>query len=216
MLLLAVCQPVAAEPGTAYEAFVAGRHYAVPGAFAPIPAETTPLGASAWQMFSIQFVWPGPLPVPPHFPREYPSGLVAVSVQDISPATQVEHLAAIPGQRAKFLTLWRDSTVDQFGLATDFDLSSLALSTTDEAARLGLQSLGPLAPADQARGRRLFSDGPPASLSVLMMCEAGVSCQMWWMQDEAAMEATFDERFLPDWSSMRRSAAALLARLQVH
>jgi hypothetical protein len=117
------------------------------------------------------------------------------------------------GTKNEFVKLWRDSTVDQFGLAGGFELSLLRSSDTNEAAKLGLQSLGPLDHADQARGRRLFSNGPPASLSVLMMCQAGLSCQMWWMQGEAAIEATFDERFLPDWLSMRQSAATLLTRM---
>ena len=112
------------------------------------------------------------------------------------------------------LKLWQNSTVDQFNLSADFDLAPLTASITDEASRLGLQALEPLSAADMAKGYRLFADGPTASLSVIMMCQAHLSCQLWWMQDEAAVEVTFTERFLPGWALMRSSVAAFLTHMQ--
>ena len=122
------------------------------------------------QMFSVQPSWPGLAPVPPGQPRTYEGGLIDISVQDISPGTEVEHLAGVPTQRARFLTLWRNSTVDQFGLSAAFDLAPLSVAATAEASRLGLQSLGPLGDIDAAHGRCLFADGLPADRSVVMMC----------------------------------------------
>ena len=165
-------------------------------------------------MFTVQPSWSDLAPVLPGQPRSYESGLIDVTVQDISPGTRVEHLADVPTQRARFLKLWQNSTVDQFNLSADFDLAPLTASTTDEASRLGLQALGPLSAADMAKGYRLFADGPAANLSVIMMCQAHLSCQLWWMQDEAAVEVTFTERFLPGWASMRSSVAAFLTHMR--
>ncbi|MCR0985084.1 hypothetical protein [Roseomonas populi] len=162
----------------------------------------------------MRLLWPGAVPLPPGHDTSYESGLVAIGVQDISPTTQVEQLSSIPGQRARFLTLWRDSTVDQLGLASDFSLAALSLGDTEEASRLGLRALGPFAAVDPTRELRLFADGPPARLSVLMACWTGLSCQLWWMDGEAAVEVTFAERFLPDWAAIRNEVTALLNRMR--
>jgi len=61
--------------------------------------------------------------------------------------------------RARFLTLWQDSTADQFALAGRLDPAALMADDTEEAA----------------------------------------------------VEVTFDECFLPEWAALRGSVAALLA-----
>lgn len=188
----------AAQPVDMVQAVVAGRRYSVPRLLLPDQDDPAVREAVLEQFFSVQPSWPGLVPVLPGKPRTYESGLIDVTVQDISPRTEIEDLAGLPTQRARFLALWRNSTVDQFALSTAFDLAPLSLGSTAEASRLGLRSLGPLGDADAAEGRRLFADGLPAELSVIMMCRAGLSCQMWWMQDEAAVEVTFAERFLPE------------------
>lgn len=207
LLLLALCLPAAAAAPDTVQAVVAGRRYAVPRALLDSPVAS---GEVVTGILSMQLLWPGAAPLPPGHDTSYESGLMAVSVQDISPGTQVEQLSRVPGQRARFLTLWRDSTVDQLGLAPDFDLAALSLANTEEASRLGLRALGPFAAIDPTRELRLFADGPPARLSLLMACWTGLSCQVWWMEGEAAVEVTFTERLLLDWAVIRREVTALL------
>lgn len=211
LLLLALCLPAVATASDTVQAVVAGRRYAVPRALVDGPVAS---GEVMSVILSMRVLWPGAVPLPPGHDTSYESGLMAVVVQDISLGTQVEQLSRIPGQRARFLTLWRDSTVDQLGLAPDFDLATLSLGDTEEASRLGLRALGPFAAVDPTRELRLFADGPPARLSVLMACWTGLSCQLWWMEGETAVEVTFTERFLPDWAVIRRAVTALLNQMQ--
>lgn len=210
LLLLALCLPAAAAASDTLEAFVAGRRYAVPRALVDLPVAP---GHVLTDTLSMQLVWPGAGALPPGHDTTYASGLMAVVVQDISPVTRVEQLSRITGQRARFLALWRNSTVDQLGLAADFDLTALSLGDTAETSRLGLRALAPFAALDPTRELRLFADGPPAALSMLMACWTGLSCQLWWMEGQAAVEVTFAERFLADWAEIRRAVTAVLDRM---
>ncbi|WP_338665318.1 hypothetical protein VQH23_09115 [Pararoseomonas sp. SCSIO 73927] len=211
LLLLALCLPGTAAASDTVQALIAGHRYAVPRALVDSPVAS---GGVMTDVLSMRLLWPGAVPLPPGHDTSYESGLMAVVVQDISPTTRVERLSRIPGQRARFLALWRDSTVDQLGLVPDFDLAALSLGDTEEASRLGLRALRPFAAIDPARELRLFADGPPARLSVLMACWTGLSCQLWWMEGEAAVEVTFTERFLPDWAAIRSAVTALLGRMR--
>jgi len=207
LLLLALGFPAAATASDTVGAVVAGRRYAVPRALLDVPVAP---GGIVTDILSMRLLWPGAGPVPPGHDTAYESGLMAVGVQDISPTTRVERLSRIPGQRARFLALWRDSTVDQLALAPEFDLAALSLGSTEEASRLGLRALGPFAALDPTRELRLFADGPPARLSVLMSCWTGLSCHLWWMEGEAAVGVVFTERFLPDWAAIRGAVTARL------
>ncbi|WP_458097801.1 hypothetical protein [Roseomonas sp. WA12] len=213
LLLLALCIPAAATAADTAQAAVAGRRYAVPRAL--VNASVAP-GAAITDVLQMQLLWPGAVALPPGHDAAYESGLIAVTVQDISPTTRVEQLSRISGQRARFLALWRDSTVDQLGLAPDFDLSALSLGDTEEASRLGLRALGPFAAVDPTRELRLFADELPARLSEVMACWTGLSCQLWWMEGEAAVEVTFTERFLSDWAAIRHEVTALLDRMRTN
>ncbi|RYH93418.1 MAG: hypothetical protein EON48_19770 [Acetobacteraceae bacterium] len=104
--------------------------------------------------------------------------------------------------------------MDQFGLAPDFDFTALSLGTTEEASRLGLLVLGPFIALDPTRELRLFADGPPAHLSVLMSCWTGLSCHLWWTEGEAAVGVVFTERFLPEWAAIRGAVTARLERMR--
>jgi hypothetical protein len=212
LLLLALFLPASAMASSdTVQAVVAGRRYAVPRALVNFPVAP---GQVLTDVLSMQLLWPGATALPPGHDNTYGSGLIAVSVQDISPTTRVEQLARISGQRGRFLALWRDSTVDQLALAPGFDLAALSLDDTEEASRLGLRALRPFVAMDPARELRLFADGPPASLSMLMACWTGLSCQLWWMEGETAVEVTFAERFLADWTAIRREVTALLDRMR--
>lgn len=211
LLLLALCLPAAAAAADTVQVVIAGHRYAVPQALLEGPVAPREV---VTDILSLRLLWPGAGPLPLGHDTAYESGLMAVGVQDISPTTRVEQLSRIPGQRARFLTLWRDSTVDQLALAPDFDLATLSLGDTEEASRLGLRALGPFAALDPTRELRLFADGPPSRLTVLMSCWTGLSCHMWWMEGEAAVGVVFTERFLPDWTAIRGAVTALLDRMR--
>jgi len=66
-------------------------------------------------------------------------------------------------------------------------------------------------PAPLPAQRLRVAPGRPV---LLMTCRAGLSCQMWWMRDAAAVEVTFAARLLPDWAAIRQGTGALLDGLR--
>jgi len=207
LLLLAPGPP--ARGAETVPAEVAGRRYAVPPALLRQDGVPPPPGGFT-QALTLQPVWPGLRPPPPGHGLSYADGLLDILVQDLSAATRVEGLAALPDPRARFLRLWRDSTADQFALPPGFALSSLA--PVAGAAPPGLLRLGPVPGAEEEIG--VFADAPPGRLSTLMTCRAGLSCQLWWMEQDSAVQVTFAARLLPDWAAIRSGTAALLGALR--
>ncbi len=167
------------------------------------------------QAFNLQVTWPGLGRPPPGATNYLEYDVVGVTVQDVSGSTRVEHLATVPGgERARFLTLWRDSTVDQMALSPGFDLGRTDLRDTPAAARFGLHELVPRDAAMVPADRHVFADDGPAALSLIMTCQDAVSCQLWWRQDGAAVELTFGMQLLPQWEAMRARAGGMLRQMQ--
>jgi hypothetical protein len=205
-LLPALALPAIAEAETV-DATVAGHRYALPRSLLPQDGVPPPPGGFG-QAFTLQPRWPGMTPPPPGL--SYDDGLLDILLQDLSATTRVEGLAALPNPRRRFLALWRVSTAEQSGLPRETALDRLIpLPATAETAP-GLRPLGPPLPELD-----FFADAPPPEATTLLTYRAGAACQMWWMQDETAVQVTFAGHLRAEWAAVRDETVRLLRGLRV-
>lgn len=192
------------QASTIVSAEVAGQRYVVPSALLPQDGiQPPPRGFT--QTLRLQPVWSRMHPPPAQHRLGYADGLLDILLQDLSATTRVEALATLPDPRTRFLALWQNSTIDQFALSPGFRLASLVPEAGE--APPGLLRLGGI---QGLRELILYADGRPEHLCILMMCQSGLSCQLWWMRGDSAVQVTLAAQFLPDWADIRQQTTALL------